>query len=90
MLVEIDRVRLRPCNEIFYVDRVGAFNFDRGKFRVAHGHVVALADFITFDPVLAVDDRASFRIHILLFEPVSGRAVQKVEGDLLPVAGGGG
>jgi hypothetical protein len=88
-LIEIDRVDLRSCHEFFYIDRVGAFDIDRGQFLVAYDDVIALCDFIAFDPVIAIDDPSRFIIDILLFEPVPGRALQKVEGNFFLVAGRG-
>ena len=88
-VIEIDRINVRFWHETFYIDRVAAFDLDRGQFLVAHRDVVAFADFVAFDPVLAVDDFPCFTIHILLFEPMPRLAIQKVEGDFVLVAGGG-
>jgi hypothetical protein len=65
---------------------MGAFDFDRGQFLVANDDVIALCDFIAFDPVIAIDDPSRFTIDVLLFEPMPSRAIQKVEGDFFLVA----
>jgi hypothetical protein len=82
-VIEIDRINVRFWHETFYIDRVAAIDLERSQFLVTNRDVVAFADFVAFDAVLAVDDLPCFTIHILLFEPMTRLAIQKVEGDFL-------
>src|SRR5262249_47796736 len=86
--VDITLIDLIFWNELVNIDGARAFDLDGFYFLILDNHVLALCDLIAAHHVLPRDDLASFRIDILLFQPVARFPVDPIETHFLAKRGG--
>src|SRR5215471_19107512 len=86
--VDVALIDLIFWNELVDVDGAGALDLNGFYFLILDDHVLALGDLIAAHHVLPRDDLASFRIDILLFQPVARFPVDPIETHFFAERGG--